>query len=133
MNPKNEHKMSQMHSFADCMERWAEYKANVVESTTATGYRYKLKTPIEYFRERNAMLETIEPKDILSYYEWALMHGRRRTYREDAPTSLKHCTVKDQAGLIKRFLDDAVLQGVLSGTNGKTEGSFEKKMRKKFP
>lgn len=109
-----EHEMSHMHLFSDCMERWVEYKANVVESTTVASYINKAKTPIEYFRKRNAIIETLQPKDILAYYEWALKYGRRRTYRKDAPTSLKRCTVKDQAGLIKSFLDDAVLQGIIS-------------------
>lgn len=108
-----EQKMSQMHLFADCLERWVKHKAKEVESTTAASYVNKVKTPIEYFREKSTLLETLQPKDILSYYEWALKHGRRRTYRKDAPTSLKRCTVKDQAGLIKSFLDDAVLQGII--------------------
>lgn len=60
------------HSFAECFERWIDYKSMQIEGTTAWGYKSKSKTIIEYFREKDFKIEELEPKDLLAYYEWAL-------------------------------------------------------------
>lgn len=102
------------HSFADCFERWINYKSKQTECTTAWGYKNKSKTIIEYFREKKSNIEELQPKDLLAYYEWALEHGRRNVYNENIPEGLSRRTVRDHAALIKEFLNDAVLQGVIS-------------------
>ncbi|MCM1543556.1 MAG: phage integrase SAM-like domain-containing protein, partial [Blautia sp.] len=102
------------HSFADCFERWIDYKSSQIESTTAWGYKNRSKTIIEYFRERDFRIESLEPKDLLQYYEWALENGRRNVYSENTPTGLSRRTVSDQATLIKSFLNDAILQKVIT-------------------
>lgn len=102
------------HSFADCFERWIEYKSEQIECTTSSVYINRSKTIIDYFRERNIQIETLQPKDLLTYYEWALKYGRRNIYNENTPTSLNRSTVCDQAVMIKRFLKDAVLQGIIT-------------------
>ena len=102
-----------LHNFADCLERWVEYKSNNIESTTAYSYLDRSKSIVEYFRERNIMIENLQPKDLLAYYEWALKYGRRNVYKEGGSTSLKRRTVRDQATLIKSFLNDAVVQGII--------------------
>jgi integrase len=103
-----------LHSFADCFERWVEYKTTQIESTTATSYRDGSKTVIDYFRQKNIMIEELQPKDLLAYYNWALENGRRHRYKEDSNTGLKRRTVRDQATLVKGFLNDAVVQGIIT-------------------
>lgn len=103
-----------MHSFADCFERWINYKAERIESTTAWGYKSNSKTPIEYFRKRNAKIETLQPRDLIAYYEWALAHGRRHVYNKQISSGLSRRTVQDHAMLIKAFLNDAVVQGIIT-------------------
>ena len=101
------------HSFADCLERWIDYKSAQIESTTAWGYKNRGKTIIEYFREKDIKIEELEAKDLLNYCEWALANGRRNIYSENTPTGLSSRTVRDQLTLIKGFLNDAVVQGVI--------------------
>ena len=60
------------------------------------------------------MIEDLQPKDLLAYYEWALENGRRNVYHENSSACLKRRTVRDQATLIKSFLNDAVVQGIIS-------------------
>lgn len=100
------------HPVADCLERWVNYKSAYVENTTDDGYHYKTKSTIKYFREKNMMLENLQPRDILAYYEWELAYGRQNVYK-NGKTSLNRRTVSDKAVLFKRFLSDAVLQGVI--------------------
>ena len=102
------------HSFADCLERWIDYKSAQIESTTAWGYKNRGKTIIEYFREKDIKIEELEAKDLLNYCEWALANGRRNIYSENTPTGLSRRTVRDQLTLIKGFLNDAVVQGVIT-------------------
>lgn len=102
------------HSFADCFEKWIDYKSNQIESTTAWGYKNRSKTIADYFREKNSMLEDLKPKDLLAYCEWALENGRRNIYSEDTPAGLCRRTVRDQLTLIKSFLNDAVVQGIIA-------------------
>lgn len=102
------------HPFAECLERWLDAKAEQVEETTAWGYRTLGKTIIEYFRERDTMIEELTTKDLNAYYEWALENGRRRVYREGAPTGLSRRTVRDHASLIRAFLNEAVVQEVIA-------------------
>lgn len=102
------------HSFADCFERWIAYKSARAECTTASVYVNRTKTIIEYFRERDTKIETLKPKDLLAYYEWALENGRRNIYNENTPTGLSRTTVSDQATMIRRFLNDAVLQEIIT-------------------
>lgn len=103
-----------LHSFADCFERWIDYKSSQIEGTTAWGYKNRGKTIIEYFREKDTRIEELQPKDLLNYCEWALANGRRNIYSENTPTSLSRRTVRDQLTLIKGFLNDAVVQGVIT-------------------
>lgn len=103
-----------LHPFAECFEKWLEYKSAQIESTTAWGYTSRGKTIIEYFSKKNVMLENLQPKDLLAYYEWALEHGRRNVYSENSTEGLKRRTVRDQATLIKGFLNDAVVEGIIS-------------------
>lgn len=100
------------HSFADCMRRWVAYKSSQIECTTAWGYEARSKSVIEYFEKKKTMIEDLQPKDLLAYYEWALEHGRRNT--NSSTSGLKRRTVSDQAVLIKSFLNDAVVQGVIA-------------------
>ncbi len=102
------------HSFADCFERWIEYKSTQIEATTASTYVNRSKTIIDYFRKKDIQIETLQPKDLLAFYEWALKYGRRNIYNENTPTSLNRSTVCDFATMIKRFLKDAVLQGIIT-------------------
>ena len=102
------------HSFAECFERWIDYKSTQIECTTAWGYKSKSKTIIEYFREKDFKIEELEPKDLLTYYEWALENGRRNVYNENMSTGLNRRTVRDQSALIKGFLNDAVIEGIIS-------------------
>ncbi len=102
------------HSFADCFERWIDYKSAQIESTTAWGYKNRSKTITEYFRKKDIRIEELEPKDLLNYCEWALANGRRNIYNENTPTGLSRRTVRDQLTLIKGFLNDAVVQGVIT-------------------
>lgn len=95
--------LKQLHSFADCFERWVAYKSEQIESTTASSYADRSKTVIEYFRKKNTMIEELEAKDLIAYYEWALKYGRRNVHKEDGDTSLSRRTVRDQATLIKGF------------------------------
>lgn len=111
---EKEEQQKTMHSFADYLERWVEYKATQIEKTTAAGYRNGIKTPVEYFREREMMIETIQPIDIRTYYEWALKNGRRNVYKEGASRELSRRTVSDQARVIKAFLNDAVVAGIIT-------------------
>lgn len=103
-----------VHPFADCLLKWADYKASQVEGSTAATYKDKVKTPAEYFRKKNMMIENLTPQDLLAYYEWALKYGRRNVYKEGAKTGLARRTVRDQATLIKSFLNDAIVQGVIT-------------------
>ncbi len=57
------------HPFADCLERWIDYKSAQIECTTAWGYKNRSKTIIEYFRKKNMTIEDLQPKDLLGYYE----------------------------------------------------------------
>ncbi len=100
------------HSVADCLERWVDYQSSHIENTTSDGYHYKSKSTIKYFGERNLMIEDLNPRDILEYYEWELAHGRQNVYK-NGKTSLNRRTVSDKAVLFKRFLSDAVLVGVI--------------------
>ena len=100
------------HSFADCFEKWIDYKSAQTESTTAWGYKNKSRSIIKYFREENTMIEELKPKDLLKYYEWALEKGRQQIYNENMPKGLSRRTVRDQSTLIKGFLNDAVVQGL---------------------
>ncbi|MDE7202550.1 MAG: site-specific integrase [Lachnospiraceae bacterium] len=102
------------HSFADCFERWIDYKSAQTESTTAWGYKSKSKSIIKYFRDKNTMIEGLKPKDVFAYYEWALEEGRQQVYNENMPKGLSRRTVRDQSTLIKGFLNDAVVQGIIS-------------------
>lgn len=102
------------HSFADCFERWIDYKSAQIESTTAWGYKNRGKTIIEYFRGKDIRIEELEAKDLLNYCEWALSNGRRNIYNENTPTGLSRRTVRDHLTLIKGFLNDAVVQGVIA-------------------
>lgn len=97
--------------FAGCMKKWVAYKSSQIEGSTAWGYESKSKSVIEYFEEKNTMIEDLQPKDLLAYYEWALEHGRRNPGK--GSEGLKRRTVSDQAVLIKSFLNDAVVQGVI--------------------
>lgn len=101
------------HSFADCFEKWIDYKSARIESTTAWGYKSRSKTIIDYFREKDISIEKLEAKDLLAYCEWALANGRRNIYSENTPTSLSRRTVRDQLTLVKRFLNDAVIQKII--------------------
>lgn len=103
-----------LHSFADCFERWIAYKSAQIEATTASTYVNRSKTVIDYFREKDIQIESLTPKDLLAFYEWALKYGRRNIYNENTPTSLNRSTVVDFSKLIGRFLKDAVLQGILT-------------------
>lgn len=60
------------------------------------------------------MIESLQPKDLLDYYEYALKKGRGNVYHEGASTGLSRRTVRDHATLIKGFLNDAVMAGVIS-------------------
>lgn len=100
------------HSFADCMRKWVAYKASQIECTTAWGYEAKSKSVIVFFENKNTMIEDLQPKDLLAYYEWALEHERRNSNGSTA--GLKRRTVSDQTVLIKSFLNDAVVQGVIT-------------------
>lgn len=102
------------HSFADCYQKWIEYKSTHIESTTAWAYKSNSKTIIEYFRERNIRIESLQPKDLLTYYEWAMTNGRRQIYNKNTSAGLSRRTVRDHAMLIKSFLNDAVVQGIIS-------------------
>lgn len=101
------------YSFSDCFERWLDYKASQIECTSAWAYKNRSKTIIEYFREKKTMIEGLQPKDLLEYYEWALENGRRNVYNENMSAGLERRTVRDHATLIKGFLNDAVVQGVI--------------------
>lgn len=101
------------HSFSDCFEKWIEYKSQQVEKTTASAYADRGKTAIEYFREKNMMIEDLQPKDLIHFYEWELKNGRRNVYSENASRELSRRTVSDHATLIKSFLNDAVVQGII--------------------
>ncbi len=101
------------HSFADCFERWIDYKSKQIESTTAWGYKNRSKTILEYFRKKDITIEELQPRDLLKYCEWALANGRRNIYNENTPTGLSRRTVRDQLTLMKGFLNDAVVQGVI--------------------
>lgn len=103
-----------MNPFAECFERWLEQKAKQTESTTAWGYKNKGKTILEYFGERKIMIEELQPKDLSRYYEWALKYGRRKVNHKNSPSSLKRRTVLDHSALIKSFLNDAVVEGVIA-------------------
>ena len=50
---------------------------------------------------------------MIAYYEWALKEGRRNIYRADSDKGLRRRSVSDQATLIKSFLNDAVVYGVI--------------------
>ncbi|MCM1101153.1 MAG: site-specific integrase [Acetatifactor muris] len=102
------------HSFADCFERWIDYKSSQIECTTAWSYKNRSKTIIEYFRERDIRIEKLESKDLVNYYDWALANGRRNVYNENTPSGLSRRTVRDQASLIKEFLNDAVVQKIIA-------------------
>ncbi len=102
------------HSFADCFERWIDYKSAQIEITSAWGYKNRSKTIIEYFREKDTKIEELQPKDLLNYCEWALANGRRNIYSENTPTGLSRRTVRDQLTLTKGFLNDAVVQGIIT-------------------
>jgi len=102
------------HPFVDCFEKWIKYKTTQIESTTAWGYEERSKTILAYFKEKDFMIEDVQAKDILGYYEWALANGRRNLYHKNTPTGLSRRTVSDHASLIKSFLKDAVVQGVIS-------------------
>ena len=104
--------MKTLHPVADCLERWVDYKSKYVENTTNDGYHFKLKSTIRYFQKNKMMIENLKPRDILAYYEWELAYGRQNVYK-NGTTSLSRRTVSDKAILFKRFLSDAVLQGVI--------------------
>ena len=106
--------MKKTHSFADGFEGWIRIKSKEVESTTAWGYKNRSKTVIEYFRKKDIRIETLTPKDILEYYKWALEKGRRNVYSENAPTGLSRRTVRDHGTLIKGFLNEAIVYGVIA-------------------
>lgn len=101
------------HSFADCFEKWINYKSAQIESTTAWGYKNRSKTILEYFRKKDIKIEKLETKDLLAYCEWALANGRRNIYNENTPAGLSRRTVRDQLSLIKTFLNDAVVQKII--------------------
>lgn len=101
------------HSFADCFEKWIDYKSKQIESTTAWGYKNRSKTILEYFRKKDITIEELEPKDLVNYCEWALANGRRNIYNENTPAGLNRRTVRDQLSLIKTFLNDAVVQKII--------------------
>lgn len=102
-----------VHSFADCFRKWIDYKSARIESTTAWGYESRSRSIIEYFSRKDMMIEDLRPKDLVAYYEWALENGRRNVYNGDSPRTLKRRTVADQATLIKSFLNDAVVYGII--------------------
>lgn len=102
------------HSFADCFERWIDYKSTQTEVTTAWGYKNRSKTITEYFRGKDIKIEELQPKDLLNYCEWALANGRRNIHSENTPTGLSRRTVRDQLTLVKGFLNDAVVQGIIT-------------------
>lgn len=104
----------EQHPFTECFKRWVDYKSGQTESTTAWGYKNRSKAIIKYFGEKGIMIEELKPKDLLAYYEWALENGRQNTSRENPDKSLKRRTVRDQATLIKGFLNDAVVQGIIA-------------------
>ena len=106
---------SEKHSFSDCFEKWIEYKSHQVEKTTASVYADKSKTAVEYFRAKNMMIEDLQPKDLLHFYEWELKNGRRNVSDKNPNPSreLSRRTVSDHATLIKSFLNDAVVQGII--------------------
>ena len=101
------------HSFSDCFKNWIEYKSQQVEKTTASVYADKSKTAIKYFKEKNMMIEDLKPRDLLHFYEWELKNGRRNVYSENASRALSRRTVADHATIIKSFLNDAVVQGII--------------------
>ena len=101
------------HLFSSCFERWIEYKSNQIECTTAWAYTNRSKTIIEYFREKDIKIEELQPKDLITFYEWALENGRRNVYSDNVSNGLSRRTVRDQATLIKGFLNDAVVQGII--------------------
>lgn len=100
------------HLVASCLEKWVDYQSLRVENTTSDGYHYKSKSTIKYFGKRNLMIEDLKPRDILAYYEWELAYGRQNVYKNGI-TSLSRKTVCDKAVLFKRFLSDAVLEGII--------------------
>lgn len=102
-----------LHSFADCYEKWIDYQSKQTESTTAWGYKSRSKAIIDYFRKKDISIEKLEAKDLLGYCEWALTNGRRNIYSENTPTGLSRRTVRDQLTLVKRFLNDAVIQKII--------------------
>ncbi len=101
------------HPFIECFRRWVDYKSGQTEITTAWGYKSRSKAILKYFSGKDIMIEDLEPKDLLAYYEWALEHGRMNVCHEGSNTGLKRRTVRDHAALIKEFLNDAVVQGVI--------------------
>lgn len=108
-------KTRDLHNFADCLERWVEYKsANGLRTTSSASYYDRSKTIVEYFREKNMMIENLTTNDLNNYYAWALKYGRRNVYKEGGSTALKRRTVRDQATLIKSFLNDAVSSKVIT-------------------
>lgn len=112
LEPPEQRRAVELHPVALCLERWADYKSKYVENTTNESYHFKLQSTIRYFQKNNLMIENLKPRDILAYYEWELAHGRQNVYK-DGKTSLSRRTVSDKAVLFKRFLGDAVLQGVI--------------------
>lgn len=101
------------HSFADCFEKWIDYKSKQIESTTAWGYKSRSKAVLDYFRKKDISIEELEPRDLLNYCEWALTNGRCNIYSENTPTGLCRRTVRDQLTLIKAFLNDAIVQKII--------------------
>lgn len=110
----SDEQLKTQHSFADCFEKWIAYKSQQIETSTAVSYYDRSKTIIDYFRQKNISIEQLESKDLLAFYEWALKYGRRNVYTEGASTALSRRTVSDQAILIKSFLNDAIVQKVIS-------------------
>ena len=101
------------HSFADCIEKWGVYKSQQIESTTSEGYTHRIKLIADYARKHDFQIETVTAKDILAFYEWALKYGRRNVPKS-GDTSLSRRTVRDVAMIVKAFLNDAVVQGIIS-------------------
>jgi integrase len=102
-----------VHIFSECFKRWVDYKVERIEGTTGRSYRDKSKGIIAYFGQKGTKIEELAARDLLEYYEWALKYGRRNVYKEGGSTALSRRYVRDQATLIKSFLNDAVVQGII--------------------
>ena len=115
LQEKEKEKKKKYHNFLYCLDGWLKAKSEEIEEDTADAYAYRVKY-IKNFFTVNKPLATIEEltvQDINAFYQYLLTEGKSSS-TDNNPKGLSVRTIRDIAGILNRFFDEAVAYHVVT-------------------